>query len=96
MFLEDYAEMLIRRTLVGKELPPPGNGSNNTYSIEPLPGDAHYETTFSFKNRRIYIHEERETEPARELTMIFFDKENNAYRLVVKSDKSDAGSFPYK
>ena len=83
--LEEYAEMLVRRTLAGKELPMPGNGSNNTYSIEPLPGDAHYETTFTFKNRRIYIHEERETEPARELTMIFFDKENNAYRLVVST-----------
>ena len=83
--LEEYAEMLVRRTLAGKELPMPGNGSNNTYSIEPLPGNAHYETTFTFKNRRIYIHEERETEPARELTMIFFDKENNAYRLVVST-----------
>lgn len=83
--LEEYAEMLVRRTLAGKELPLPGNGSNNTYSIEPLPGDTHYETTFSFKNRRIYIHEEKETEPARELTMIFFDKENNAYRLVVST-----------
>ena len=33
--LEDYAEMLVRRTLAGKELPVPGNGSNNSYSIEP-------------------------------------------------------------
>jgi hydroxyethylthiazole kinase-like uncharacterized protein yjeF len=83
--LEDYAEMLVRRTLAGKELPMPGNGSNNTYYIEPLPGDTHYETTFSFKDRRVYIHEEKETEPARELTMIFFDKANNAYRLVVST-----------
>ena len=83
--LEDYAEMLVRRTLAGKELPMPGNGSNNTYSIEPLPRDTHYETTFSFKDRRVYIHEEKETEPARELTMIFFDKANNAYRLVVST-----------
>ena len=83
--LEEYAEMLVRRTLAGKELPMPGNGSNNTYSIEPLPNDANYKTTFSFKDRKVYIHEEKETEPARELTMIFFDKENNAYRLVVST-----------
>ena len=83
--LEDYAEMLVRRTLAGKELPMPGNGSNNTYSIEPLPSDTHHETAFSFKDRRVYIHEEKETEPARELTMIFFDKANNAYRLVVST-----------
>ena len=83
--LEEYAEMLVRRTLAGKELPLPGNGSNNTYSIEPLPSDTHHETAFSFKDRRVYIHEEKETEPARELTMIFFDKENKAYRLVVST-----------
>lgn len=83
--LEDYAELLVRRTLAGKELPLPGNGSNNTYSIEPLQGNTVYKTAFSFRDRRVYIHEEKETEPARELTMIFFDKENNAYRLVVST-----------
>ncbi|MBQ2289177.1 MAG: sensor histidine kinase, partial [Bacteroidaceae bacterium] len=83
--LEDYAEMLIRRTLAGKELPPPGNGSNNTYSIEPLPDSAGNGATISFKDRRIYIHEKKETEPARELTMTFNDSRNNAYRLVVST-----------
>lgn len=83
--LEDYAEMLIRRTLAGKELPLPDNGSNNAYSIEPLPDNGNYETTLRFNDRRIYIHEEKETEPARELTMIFFDKENNAYKLTVST-----------
>ena len=83
--LEDYAEMLIRRTLAGKELPPPGNGSNNTYSIEPLPDSAGNGATISFNDRRIYIHEKKETEPARELTMTFLDRKNNAYRLVVST-----------
>ena len=83
--LEDYAEMLIRRTLVGKELPPPGNGSNNTYSIEPLSENSGNGATISFKDRRIYIHEKKETEPARELTMTFNDSRNNAYRLVVST-----------
>ena len=54
--LEDYAEQLIRRTLAGKGLPQPGSNSNNVYSIEPLPDSAHYETTVSFCDRRIYIY----------------------------------------
>lgn len=83
--LEDYAEQLIRRTLAGKGLPQPGINSNNVYSIEPLPDSAHYETTVSFCDRRIYIYEKEETEPAREMTMIFTDKENRAYKLVVST-----------
>ena len=83
--LEDYAEMLIRRTLAGKELPRPGNGSNNSYSIEPLPANAVHHTTRTFTSRKVYIHEKNETEPARELTMTFKDSNDNAYRLVVST-----------
>ena len=83
--LEDYAELLVRRVLAGKELPMPGNGSNNTYSIEPLPEGYAADASISFKDKRVYIHEKKETEPARELTMIFRDKENRAYRLVVST-----------
>lgn len=83
--LEDYAELLVRRVLVGKELPVPGNGSNNTYSIEPLPEGYAADASISFKDKRVYIHEKKETEPARELTMVFRDKENKAYRLVVST-----------
>ena len=32
--LDDYAEMIARRVIVGEELPTPGDGTNNTYSIE--------------------------------------------------------------
>lgn len=81
--LEDYAEMLVRRTLAGKELPLPGNGSNNTYSIEPIARADNNEATINFRDRRIYIQEKEETEPARELTMIFLDKKENAYKLIV-------------
>ena len=83
--LEDYAELLVRRVLAGKELPMPGNGSNNTYSIEPLPEGYAADASISFKDKRVYIHEKKETEPARELTMVFRDKENRAYRLVVST-----------
>ena len=83
--LEDYAELLVRRVLAGKELPMPGDGSNNTYSIEPLPEGYAADASISFKDKRVYIHEKKETEPARELTMVFRDKENRAYRLVVST-----------
>lgn len=87
--LEDYAELIIRRTLAGKELPMPGNGSNNTYSITLLPDDARHEQTISFENKRVYIQEKGETEPARELTMTFPDKENRVYKLVVSTPTFD-------
>ncbi len=83
--LEDYAELLVRRVLSGQELPMPGNGSNNTYSIEPLPGVRVDDASISFADKRVYIHEKKETEPARELTMLFSDRNNNAYRLVVST-----------
>ena len=83
--LEDYAELLVRRVLVGQELPLPGNGSNNTYSIEPLPDYHERNAKISFKDKRVYIHEKKETEPARELTMIFADKNNKAYKLIVST-----------
>lgn len=83
--LEDYAELLVRRVLSGKELPMPGNGSNNTYSIEPLPGMHITEASINFEDKRVYINEKKETEPARELTMLFADKEGKAYRLVVST-----------
>ncbi len=83
--LEDYAELLIRRTLAGKELPRPGNGSNNTYSIELLPATAVHEQKVTFENKRVYIAEKEESEPARELTMTFPDKEGRIYRLTVST-----------
>ncbi|MBQ5627365.1 MAG: sensor histidine kinase, partial [Bacteroidaceae bacterium] len=41
--LDDYAEMIARRVVSGDELPTPGDGSNNTYSIELLPATEHYD-----------------------------------------------------
>ena len=41
--LDDYAEMIVRRVVAGDELPTPGDGSNNTYSIELLPPTAQYD-----------------------------------------------------
>ena len=81
--LEDYAEMIVRRVIGGEELPTPGDGSNNTYSIELLPATGHYDDSKSFEDREVYLHWKKETEPARVLTMVFHDDDGVAYRLVV-------------
>ena len=81
--LEDYAEMIARRVCTGEELPTPGDGSNNTYSIELLPATMQYEDCEEYEDRDIYLHWKKETEPARVLTRIFHDDDGIAYRLVV-------------
>lgn len=81
--LEDYAEMIVRRTLAGEELPGPGNGSNNTYILEPLPEGSPQQASMEFEDKDIYIPEKRETEPARVLTLTFKDNDSRMYKLTV-------------
>ena len=83
--LEDYAEMLVRRTLTGGELPGQSDGSNNTYSIELLPDSVHHDQILEFKDEKVYIPEKRETEPARVLNMTFSDGGGNTYLLTVST-----------
>lgn len=83
--LEDYAEMLVRRTLTGGELPGQSDGCNNTYSIELLPDSVHHDQILEFKDEKVYIPEKRETEPARVLKMTFSDGEGNTYLLTVST-----------
>ena len=83
--LEDYATMLIRRTLTGSELPGQSDGSNNTYSIELLGNSGQHKPYIHFEDRRVYIPEKRETEPARTLTMTFADSDGNTYLLTVST-----------
>ena len=81
--LEDYAEMIAQRVVTGEELPTPGDGSNNTYSIELLPATQQYKDSKVYEDRDVYLHWKKETEPARVLTKIFHDDSGIAYRLVV-------------
>lgn len=83
--LEDYAEMLVRRTLTSGELPGQNNGNNNTYSIELLPQGYSKELYMTFEDRQVYIPEKRETEPARTLTMTFSDSNDQVYLLTVST-----------
>ena len=81
--LEGYAELIIRRALAGVELPTPGDGSNNSYTLELLGDAALTPTSMAYSDSLVYIHEKRETEPARVLTAHFHDALGQAYRLVV-------------
>ena len=83
--LEDYAEMLIRRTLTNGELPEHNNGSNNTYSVELLPHDYSGEHFMRFEDEDVYIPDKYETEPARTLTMTFADTHGQMYLLTVST-----------
>lgn len=83
--LDDYAEMIARRVVTGEELPTPGDGSNNTYSIELLPPTAQYNDSKVYEDRDVYLYWKKETEPARVLTKIFHDDDGTAYRLTVST-----------
>ena len=81
--LEDYAELIIRRTLAGKELPAVGDGSNNSYTLDFLGHDAGVLPSMQYRDSLVYIHEKKETEPARVLTACFADTHGAMYRLQV-------------
>ena len=83
--LDDYAEMIAHRIVAGDELPTPGDGSNNTYSIELLPLTEHYYDSESFDDHEVYIPMKQEYEPARVLTKIFHDTDGTAYKLTVST-----------
>ncbi len=82
--LEDYSELIIIRTLAGKELPALDNGSNNSYSITPVSPDyAATHPQIHYRDAEIYIPEKKETEPARILSTIFMDNDDNYFALQV-------------
>ena len=82
--LADYSELIIIRMLAGRELPPLNSGSNNSYSITPI--DREYSESKShiiYYDAEVYIPEKEETEPARILSTIFRDNDDNYYELKV-------------
>ena len=82
--LEDYSELIIMRSLAGKDLPSNDNGSNNQYFLREV--DAAYalsKESICYRDSMVYIDEKNETEPARILTTLFMDKDNRFYELSV-------------
>ena len=83
--LDDYAEMIARRVISGDELPTPGDGSNNTYSIELLPATRYHDDSEVYEDREVYLHWKKEFEPARALIKVFHDADGVAYKLTVST-----------
>ena len=81
--LVEYAETIIRRQLAGYPLPLPGNGSNNSYTIEPIDSGVSVEPYMTFHDEMVYIPEQKDTEPARVLTTVFVDGDDITYKLQV-------------
>lgn len=82
--LSDYSELIIIRMLAGRELPPLNSGSNNSYSITPVDeGYAASKSHIIYYDAEVYIPEKEETEPARILSTIFRDNDDNYYELKV-------------
>ena len=82
--LADYSELIIVRMLAGRELPPLNSGSNNSYSITPVPREyADSKSHIEYYDAEVYIPEKEETEPARILSTIFCDNDDNYYELKV-------------
>lgn len=82
--LEDYSDLIIIRSLAGKELPSQESGSNNQYFLREV--DAAYARSreaICYRDSMVYIAEKGETEPARILITLFQDKEGKFYELSV-------------
>ena len=82
--LEDYSELIIMRSLAGKDLPSNDNGSNNQYFLREV--DAAYalsKESICYRDSMVYIDEKNESEPARILTTLFKDKDERFYELSV-------------
>lgn len=82
--LEDYSEMIIRRSLAGEELPSNDSGSNNQYYIQEVSREyALARPSISYKDSMVFLVAKKETEPARILTTIFRDAAERYYQLEV-------------
>ncbi len=81
--LVEFADIVIRRHLVGEPLPQLNSGSNNSYTIVPLPEGEKVEPYMTFHDEMVYIPEQHETEPARVLTTVYMDDDERMYKLTV-------------
>lgn len=82
--LEDYSEQIIVRSLAGEELPSNHSNSNNQYYLNPVSPDyASGKPHLNYLDSMVYIAQKREYEPARVLSTIYKDANNQYHELVV-------------
>lgn len=91
--LEDFAELVIIRSLRGEHVPSAPTGSNNQYYQREVSAEyaaSHYPIVY--EDREVYIKEKGETEPARVLTYIYRRDDGRYMELKVSAphiDKED-------
>ena len=84
--LENYAEVLVKRNLAGRELPAAFSGSNNGYFLhEVSPQYAAAQHHERYSDEEIFIPERDDKEPARVLRMMFRDRAGQWRELTVTS-----------
>ena len=82
--LEQYATLIITRCREGRTLPSLNNGTNNSYTIEPISEvEAKRYLRATFYDEEFYIPEKREMEPARMMVKAFRDAEGRYLLLKV-------------
>ena len=82
--LENYAEMIITRSLRGEPLPQSANGTNNHYYQREV-SVAYADTTphVEYADRDIYLHAKDEVEPARVITYIYMRADGTYMELTL-------------
>lgn len=91
--LEDYAEMIIIRSVRNEALPTASSGSNNQFFLREItPQYAAQTPHVRYEDRDVFIEEKDEFEPARVLTYIFQNDDGKLFELEVSTphiDKKD-------
>ena len=91
--LEDYAEMIIIRSVRNETLPTASSGSNNQFFLREItPQYAAQTPHVRYEDRDVFIEEKDEFEPARVLTYIFQNDDGKFFELEVSTphiDKKD-------
>ena len=94
--LENYAEMLVTRSLAGRELPAAYSGSNNGYYLHDVSAEyAEGRQHMVFSDEEIFIPEKDEEEPARVLRTIFRDSGGRYKELTVMPPTIEKDDSPY-
>lgn len=82
--LENYAEMLVTRSLAGRELPAAYSGSNNGYYLHDVSAEyAEERPRMEFSDEVFFIPDKDDDEPARVLRTIFRDSGGRYKELTV-------------
>lgn len=82
--LEDFSEQIMTRSLAGEDLAHEPTNSNNQYFLSKISKDKAFSMEhIIYTDSMVYISTKHETEPARVLSTIYKDQNDQYYQLVV-------------